>query len=114
MIIAAALAMAFSSHAPWGAPWGPTHTPRDQIMRRHLVVSGWDLRIYHDKFAGAVSCTLNTPTMSFHRDLVIFHLGDGADTANAYFRIDAAPARRAPEAYALLQPRRYFPPPRWV
>ena len=92
MMIAAALAVALSARAP-----------RDRIVHRHLSVAGWDIRLYHDTFTDTVTCTLTTKTMRFHRDLVIFHLGRDVDTSDAYFRIDRAPARRATEAFGLLQ-----------
>lgn len=103
MIVAAVLAMALSGHPP-----------RVQIVRRHLVAAGWSIRVYRDTFTGAVTCSLATKTMRFHRDLVIFRLARAADTTDSYFRIDGSPARRVEEAFAQVQARGFFPRRGWI
>jgi len=68
-----------------------------QIATRSLKVGAWTAKIRRDTFTGDVSCWLNGRGVSFHRDTLVFHLGDGVDTSEAYFRIDGGPARSTRE-----------------
>jgi hypothetical protein len=69
----------------------------DQISVRTVHSGAWTAQVQTDRFTGEISCRLRGPRMSFHRDTVVFELGRHVDTAQAFFRLDAGPARSVRE-----------------
>lgn len=115
MIVAAALAVALSRDTNWFHRHPRAQRPpRVQIVKRHLTVAGWSLRLYHDTFTDALSCSLATGAMRFHRDALIFRLGRVGDTTHAYVRIDGAPAKPVAEGFSEVQARGFFPRRGWI
>jgi hypothetical protein len=68
-----------------------------QIAVKTLKIGDWTAKIRSDQFTGEVSCSLVGRRMSFHRDTLVFHLGRGVDTSQAFFRVDRGPVRSVRE-----------------
>ena len=69
----------------------------NQIATRTVHAGAWTARVRTDRFTGEIACSLRGPGMSFHRDTVVFELGRHVDTSQAFFRLDAGPARSVRE-----------------
>jgi hypothetical protein len=83
-----AVALALSMLGPHGDP---------QVAARTVKLGDWTAVIRSDQFTGEISCSLAGPAMRFHRDTLVFKLGRGVDSSQAFFRIDGGPARNVRE-----------------
>lgn len=68
-----------------------------QVATRTLRLGDWTARVRTDRFTGEITCALDGPRMSFHRDTLVLRLGRGADTSQAFFRIDDGSVRSVRE-----------------
>ena len=67
------------------APGGGPENTRQQIGQ-------WTLAVKHDRFTGALSCSLTAPQMSFERAALTFRFSRRTETFDAVYRVDAGPA----------------------
>ena len=74
----------------------------------HRHVSGWTVRVTSDHFTKEVSCSMSKGRVAFHNDVLVFHLGEFADTSDAVFRVDGGPVRSVHEATYDDQRRGYY------
>jgi len=68
----------------------------------------WTVNIRRDNFTKITTCSLKARAVEFHNAVVIFRLGEGVDTDNAWFRIDNGPVRNVGEMARQDQKLGYF------
>jgi hypothetical protein len=80
--------------------------PQTHTVYRH--VGGWTVKATTDRFTKAVTCSIRKGRVAFRNDVLIFHLGEYADTSEAVFRVDDGPARSVHDATYDDQRRGYY------
>jgi hypothetical protein len=83
------------------------HGPK-QVEATRYASHGWVLQIDRERFTGKVSCIARRPRMRLQKALVVFDLGGGADTSDAYYRLDLGPAHSIREVRREVQLAGFF------
>jgi hypothetical protein len=70
-------------------------TEHRDVRVQHAHVAGWRLEVRGDRFTGQTTCALRRDDIVYDHGVVTFALGHRVDTANATYRLDDGPVRRA-------------------
>src|ERR1700733_6847084 len=74
----------------------------------HRHVGGWTVRVTTDRFTKGGSCSVTKGRVAFRNDVLVFHLGEYANTSDAVFRVDGGPVRSVHEGTYDDQRRGYY------
>jgi hypothetical protein len=106
MLLAAALALTSVLH--------PLRLHPPQVTQHRYVSGGWVVTVGHDRFTGALACSLKTRAMHYRNDTLIFHLKRGLETTHAVYRIDDGPPAPVSAAFHEVEAHGFFPRRGWV
>ncbi len=90
------------------------HPHPAQVKQHRYTVGAWRMTVGHDLFTDAIRCTLQTRTMHYRNETLIFHLRAGLETTHAYFKIDDGDAHPVSDAFHQVEAHGFFPRRGWL